>query len=478
MDTMSFTMHVPRGQTCELKVTVTILALLFIKVLSAPQSDLVDSLPGQPPVPFKQYAGYVTVDQRSDRALFYYFVEAETEPDLKPLVLWLNGGPGCSSFGVGAFSENGPFQPKGDKLVRNGYSWNKEANVLYLESPAGVGFSYSSDQSYYVGVNDTLTANDNLLFLLGWFKKFPEYKTRELYLTGESYAGHYIPQLADLIVRANRKQKVFNLKGVAIGNPLLDFYTDFNARAEYYWSHGLISDPTYKMMITDCNYTRYVDEYYRGSVSNTCEQIHAIVDMEVSRYVDRYDVTLDVCITSLLMQSKLLRAQGNRARIETKRVEPDVCVQDEATTYLNRPEVQKAFHARLTGGVSSWQACSDVLQYDHLNLEIPTTGLLGKLVDAGIRVLIYSGDQDSVIPLIGSRTLITNLASDMQLNTTVPYRVWFEGKQVAGWTQEYSNILSFATVRGAAHEVPFSQPERSLVLLKAFLSGQPLPTNF
>ncbi|XP_057870486.1 serine carboxypeptidase-like 46 isoform X1 [Cryptomeria japonica] len=475
---MSFNMHVPRGQTCELKVTVTILALLFIKVLSAPQSDVVDSLPGQPPVPFKQYAGYVTVDQRSDRALFYYFVEAETEPDLKPLVLWLNGGPGCSSFGIGAFSENGPFQPKGDKLVRNGYSWNKEANVLYLESPAGVGFSYSSDPTYYVGVNDTLTANDNLRFLLGWFKKFPEFKTRELYLTGESYAGHYIPQLADLIVRTNRKQKVFNLKGVAIGNPLLDFYTDLNARAEYSWSHGLISDPTYKMMIKDCNYARFIDEYYRGNVSSTCEQVHAIFDMEVSRYIDSYDVTLDKCFSSLFMQSKLLRPQKNRPTIETERAEPDVCVEDEATTYLNRPEVQKAFHARLTGGISSWRECSDVLKYDHLNVEIPTTGLLGKLVTAGIRVLIYSGDQDSVVPLTGTRTLITSLASDMQLNTTVPYSVWFEGKQVAGWTQVYSNILTFATVRGAAHEVPFSQPERSLVLLKAFLSAQPLPNKF
>ncbi|KAH9329279.1 hypothetical protein KI387_001387, partial [Taxus chinensis] len=440
---MSFTMDIPQRQSCGLKVTVTILALFFIKVLSAPQSDIVNSLPGQPPVPFKQYAGYVTVDQRSDRALFYYFVEAETDPDLKPLVLWLNGGPGCSSFGVGALSENGPFQPNGDKLVRNGYSWNKEANVLYLESPAGVGFSYSSDPSYYVGVNDTLTASDNLLFLLGWFEKFPEFKTRELYLTGESYAGHYIPQLADLIVTTNRKQRIFNLKGVAIGNPLLDFYTDFNARAEYYWSHGLISDPTYKMMVTVCNYTRYMEEFYQGSVSNTCEQIHTIVNMEISRYVDRYDVTLDVCISSLLMQSLSLRPQ--RKKLEIERVEPDVCVQDEATTYLNRPEVQKAFHARLTGSVKNWQACSDVLQYDHRNLEIPTTDLLGKLVNAGIRVLIYSGDQDSVIPLTGTRTLVTNLASDLQLNTTVPYSVWFEGKQVAGWTQAFGNILSFAT---------------------------------
>lgn len=116
------------------------------------------SLPGQPPVSFQQYSGYVTVDENQDRTLFYYFVEAESDPASKPLVLWLNGGPGCSSFGIGAFSENGPFRPRGGGLlVRNDYSWNKEANMLYLESPAGVGFSYSAKQSFYALLNDTIT---------------------------------------------------------------------------------------------------------------------------------------------------------------------------------------------------------------------------------------------------------------------------------------------------------------------------------
>ncbi|KAI8013390.1 Serine carboxypeptidase-like 45 [Camellia lanceoleosa] len=80
----------------------------------------------------------------------------------------------------------------------------------------------------------------------------------------------------------------------------------------------------------------------------------------------------------------------------------------------------------------------------------------------------YSGDQDSVVPLLGSRTLVNGLAKKLGLNTTVPYRVWFEGKQVAGWTQVYVDILYFATIRGASHEAPFSQPERSLVLFNAF----------
>eukprot|EP01018_Ginkgo_biloba_P017341 Gb_10863 [translate_table: standard] len=141
------------------------------------------------------------------------------------------------------------------------------------------------------------------------------------------------------------------------------------------------------------------------------------------------------------------------------------------------PDVQKAFHARLTGVVKRWESCSSVLDYDHLNLEIPTISLLGELVNAGVRVLVYSGDQDSVIPLTGTRKLVNNLALELQLNTSIPYSVWFEGKQVAGWTQVYGDVLSFATVRGASHEVPFSQPERSLVLLKAFLDGRPLPSS-
>ncbi|KAK3042509.1 hypothetical protein RJ639_000233 [Escallonia herrerae] len=133
----------------------------------------------------QQFSGYVIVDGKKQRALFYYFAEAETDPVSKPLVLWLNGGPGCSSLGVGAFSENGPFRPNGQVLVRNEYSWNTEANMLYLETPVGVGFSYSTDTSSIVTINDEIT-------------------------------GHYVPQLAKLMIQSNKRQKMFNLKGIAV----------------------------------------------------------------------------------------------------------------------------------------------------------------------------------------------------------------------------------------------------------------------
>ncbi|CAI0463705.1 unnamed protein product [Linum tenue] len=130
--------------------------------------DRVVQLPGQPP-----------------KSLFYYFAEAEFDPFSKPLVLWLNGGPGCSSLGVGAFSENGPFRPNGQVLIRNEHSWNTEANMLYLEAPIGVGFPYAADSSAYDGVTDLITARDNLAFLQKWFLKFPQYKNRSLFITGE-----------------------------------------------------------------------------------------------------------------------------------------------------------------------------------------------------------------------------------------------------------------------------------------------------
>ncbi|KAH1200261.1 Serine carboxypeptidase-like 45 [Glycine max] len=414
---------------------VALLLLQLGIVHPSPSHHRITRLPGQPHVQFHQFSGYVTVDDKNQRALFFYFAEAEKDALSKPLVLWLNGGPGCSSLGVGAFSENGPFRPKGEGLVRNQFSWNK--------------------------------AGDNLVFLQNWFMKFPEYRNRSLFIVGESYAGHYVPQLAELMLRFNRKEKLFNLKGIALGNPVLEFATDFNSRAEFFWSHGLISDTTYKMFTSVCNYSTYVREYYNGAVSPICSSVMSQVSTETSRFVDKYDVTLDVCLSSVFSQTKVLNPQQVTETI-------DVCVEDETVNYLNRKDVQSALHAHLVG-VQRWSACSNVLDYELRDLEIPTITVVGKLVKEGIPVLVYSGDQDSVIPLTGSRTLVHKLAKELGLNTTVPYRVWFEKQQVGGWTQVYGNILSFATIRGASHEAPFSQPERSLVLFKSFLEGGPLP---
>ncbi|XP_050157795.1 serine carboxypeptidase-like 45 isoform X1 [Malus sylvestris] len=449
--------------------SIVVVAAVFATVIQAfstenslQEADKITRLPGQPQVNFQQYAGYVTVDEKQGRSLFYYFVEAQTDPASKPLVLWLNGGPGCSSVG-GAFIAHGPFLPSGDILLKNDFSWNREANMLFLESPAGVGFSYSENKSFYGFVNDDITARDNFEFLRRWFHKFPEYKNRDLFITGQSYAGHYVPQLAQLIIQSKLK---FNLKAVAIGNPLLEFNTDANSPAEYWWSHGLISDATFENLTSVCNYSEIFrqEAIHGGPLSPACDAVANQFEREVPAHlINQYDVTLDVCLSSVEAQSFQLR----------KTVKINVCIGDETVTYFNRPDVQEALHARVT----NWTICSNVgvLEYDMKDHEIPMLPVLGDLVKSGIRVLIYSGDQDSIIPLTSTRTLVNGLAKDLGLQTNVPYRVWVQEKQVAGWTQVYSDALSYATIRGAGHEAPISQPERSLLLFTSFLRGKPLP---
>ncbi|EPS60190.1 hypothetical protein M569_14612, partial [Genlisea aurea] len=274
-----------------------------------PAGDLVRNLPGQPPVKFRQYAGYVDVDAIKGRSLFYYFVEAAEDPHRKPLTLWLNGGPGCSSVGGGAFTELGPFFPRGDGrgLVSNSNSWNRASNLLFVESPAGVGWSYSNTSSDY-NTGDANTARDLRVFLTEWLKKFPAFQNRDLFLTGESYAGHYVPQLAAALLDHNQRSpdRKFNIKGVGVGNPLLKLDRDAPATYEYFWSHGLISDEIRSTIVEECDFEDYT---YPGThnVSDLCNDAMSRADTIVGDYINNYDVILDVCYPSIVEQELRLR---------------------------------------------------------------------------------------------------------------------------------------------------------------------------
>ncbi|WJX40350.1 Serine carboxypeptidase-like 42 [Trifolium repens] len=446
-----------------------------IGVEGYPIEDLVVRLPGQPKVEFKQYAGYVDVDVKHGRNLFYYFVEADHDPHKKPLTLWLNGGPGCSSIGGGAFTELGPFYPTGDarSLRRNSESWNRASNLLFVESPAGVGWSYSNTTSDY-NTGDASTANDMLLFFLKWYEKFPSYRSRKLFLTGESYAGHYIPQLANAILdyNAHSTNFKFNLKGLAIGNPLLNLDRDAQATYEYFWSHGMISDEIDLTIKNVCDFDDYTD-FGSHNVSKSCDKALNETDKIVSDYINNYDVMLDVCYPAIAEQQIILRKMTTKISLSV-----DVCMEYERDFYLNLPEVQKALHANRTNLPYAWSMCSNnTLNYSEPDVKINILPILKRIVQNHIPVLVYSGDQDSVVPLLGSRTLIRELAHDLKFKITDPYRVWFHKGQVGGWVTEYGNLLTFATVRGAGHMVPYGQPSRALHLFSSFVLNKRLPNT-
>ncbi|KAJ7959242.1 Carboxypeptidase [Quillaja saponaria] len=455
-------------------IVVGVVWLLGTGVDGYPVEDLVVRLPGQPEVGFRQYAGYVDVDVKNGRSLFYYFVEAETDPAKKPLTLWLNGGPGCSSIGGGAFTELGPFYPRGDGrgLQRNSMAWNKASNLLFVESPAGVGWSYSNTTSDYT-CGDASTAKDMHIFLLSWYEKFPAFRSRELFLTGESYAGHYIPQLAIALLDHNAHSTgfKFNIGGVAIGNPLLRLDRDVPATYEFFWSHGMISDEIGLTIMNDCDF----DDYTFASphnVSHSCNQAISEANRIVGDYVNSYDVIVDVCYPSIVEQELRLRKMATKISLGI-----DVCMSYERRFYFNLPEVQNALHANRTKLPYGWSMCSGIVNYSDIDGNINILPLLKRIIENHIPVWVFSGDQDSVLPLLGSRTLIRELAHDLKFQITVPYGAWFHKGQVGGWVTEYGNLLTFATVRGAAHMVPYAQPSRALHLFSSFVHGRRLPNT-
>ncbi|KAK3422942.1 hypothetical protein EUGRSUZ_G03292, partial [Eucalyptus grandis] len=405
------------------------------------EKDRIEKLLGQPPIEFDHYGGYVTINDMAGRAFYYYFAEAGQNKDSMPLLLWLNGGPGCSSLAYGAMQELGPFRvySDGKTLYRNKFAWNIAANVLFLESPAGVGFSYSNTTSDYGSNGDSDTAADNYVFLLNWLERFPD------------YAGHYIPQLAHNILYNNKKanETLINLKGIIIGNAAINDEAEERGMYEYYATHALISDETWYVIQKHCDFSLHATNRTRECISATNDAHDDVTPIDV------YNISAPLCFSVNLTS----------LRKKTNIMDFDPCGDHYVYAYLNREDVQEALHANVTKLDHDWASCSEVI---HGWGDSPSTvlPLLQEFMSKGLRVWLFSGDTDGRVPVTSTQRSL----SKMSLRTKSPWRPWFLGGEVGGYVQVYEGDLTFATVRGAGHQVPSYQPKRALSLISHFLA--------
>lgn len=200
---------------------------------STKEDDRVTSIPGfeeqfQQGLGFEVYSGYldVTVPKASTGydALQIHYELHTCRADDCPLALWHQGGPGGSAV-FGAWTEMGPFQLMAQGPVYDGANaWNQAAHMLYLESPAG---STIADQTGYSTCSIDGTVQDACKWtdvtqavayahtIEAFLAKFPEYQGAPLYLTGESYAGQYVPNIAYHVLQSSYS---FTITGLAVGN--------------------------------------------------------------------------------------------------------------------------------------------------------------------------------------------------------------------------------------------------------------------
>jgi len=151
----------------------------------------------------------------------------------------------------------------------------------------------------------------------------------------------------------------------------------------------------------------------------------------------------------------------------------DPCIENYAEIYYNRPDVQAALHANTTHIPYSWTGCSLSIFNSWTDSAFSVLPIYKELIAAGLRIWVYSGDVDSVVPVTGTRLAINQLS----LPIKIPWYPWYVDNQtVGGWTEGYEG-LTFAVVRGAGHEVPLFQPKRGLKIFQSFIMGNSLPST-
>lgn len=181
-----------------MKSSLFAISLLMAFSMASYPPDLVANrkLPDCDQFDFEIWSGYL--DARGTKKLHYVYIESQDNPTTDPVVIWFNGGPMCSSL-LGFFQEHGPcvMEDGATQMSTNPYPWNGRANMLYIESPVGAGYSYvNPDHPEDIKTNDMQQSIDAYEALTHFYEKFPELLANELYITGESYAGNYVPYLS------------------------------------------------------------------------------------------------------------------------------------------------------------------------------------------------------------------------------------------------------------------------------------------
>ncbi|KAG8650595.1 hypothetical protein MANES_07G053100v8 [Manihot esculenta] len=407
--------------------------LLLLLSHTAFSGNIVTNLPGfSGDLPFKLETGYTSV---GDVEFFYYFVHSESNPAADPLLLYLNGGPGCSGLN-GFFYQIGPL-----KFDINNYTgglptllyeptaWSKTVNILFLDSPVGTGFSYATTTEAW-NTTDTKSAEQAYDFLRNWLTNHSEFETNPVYIGSDSYAGIIVPILAANIFEGNAAglKPIVNLKGLSLGCPHTDTIVETNAKIPFSHRLALISDAMYESAKDSCNQT------YANVDSTHTECVEALGSItECIELINRQNVLDPNCALLSPKEKENVVSRSLRA-IRGKFIQPlprfgDLYCQNFqyllSDIWTNYRSVQDALHVR-QGMIPEFYRCNISLAYT-----VNVNSVLSyhqNLTTKGLQVLIFSGDHDMIIPHNGIEEWINSL----DLTIDIDWRPWFTDGQVAG----------------------------------------------
>ncbi|KAF8633769.1 hypothetical protein AX15_001275 [Amanita polypyramis BW_CC] len=387
-----------------------------------------------------QASGYANLTSTS--GLWFWYFDARKNPDTAPLALWFNGGPGSSSM-IGLFQEHGPCRITNDSsaVTLNPYSWNNEVNMLYIDQPVGVGFSYGSPT-----VSDSQQAAVDIWKFMQIFlsdSRFAKFQNRSLAIWTESYGGHYGPTFAAYFLSQNVAIGTgaisglkLNLQFLGIGDGLTDPLNQYPGFLKYAGTnpyHALVSSSTILHAETE------------WSKSGGCR------DKIIACYNDGSNSVCsnaqDFCNTNILGP---LAGDWDVYYVLTRNPDP---YPPSITNYIN--SVRSRIGAQVT-----WQELSDNVYNnfastgDWMRNSAPH---LETVINAGVRTIVFDGDADYILNFYGVEAMVDALQTRF---TPLYHRQRFQPYTVAGkLAGQYKNAGTFSYVRiyGAGHEVPSYQ---------------------
>ena len=413
-----------------------------------------------------QRSGYLDINAAEDKHYFYWMFEAKTNPATAPVILWMTGGPGCSSQ-LAILAENGPChvnEETGD-LYNNPYSWNNVANVIYIDQPAGVGFSYANFPSGY-DHNETMVSDDMYAFFQAFYKAYPQYQSNPLFIYGESYGGHYAPATAHRVWKGNQANEGLHvpLAGLSVGNGMTDPSIQFNwySKLAYQWCNMVkgapcVSEATYNEMRSGLDF---------------CNDLTAACNKEDADC----SFAFETCTSSQLGPFENTGLNVYDVRIPCK--VPGLCYDfSKATAFLNRADVQQSLGVAAEG--ITWQSCNmQVNQMFGNDWMRDFNDTIPDLLGSGVRVMIYSGDVDFICNWLGNKAWSLALEWPGKASFNAAHdQPWWVDMESAGRIRTVSGnnqtlLFSFVQVHDAGHMVPMNQPQRALDMVSHFLADK------
>ncbi|KAI4211499.1 MAG: hypothetical protein LQ351_005675 [Letrouitia transgressa] len=450
----------------------------------------------------KSYSGYV--DVAPDEHIFFWFFEARNQdPTRAPLTTWINGGPGSSSM-IGLFQELGPCGVSADgKVYDNPYSWSNVSNMLFIDQPTQVGFSYSVPVPGYAGddgtvitlpsencpdyaaktgtcgtwsyPNETLTANSTdaaarnfYLTLQGFMGAFPKYSREGYHFASESYGGHYGPVFNAYIEEQNRQSTEgtvpIKLESVLIGNGWFDPLIQYQGYYNYTVFPGNTYD--YDPYNKTTKNQLFNSLYGTGNCVDQLEQCYASKRNDVCSSADNFCATYIESVYDQVL---------GRDEYDVRELTPDPFPYSFYVDYLNTPKVQAAI-----GAYQNFSEFSNAVgtAFDTTGddaREVNTVEDIRRLLAQNVTVVLYFGDADYNCNWLGGEVVAGEVAAPGYSAAGYANIASTDGK-VHGQVKQ-SGKFSFVRIYESGHEVPFYQPLVSLEIFERAIAGKDIMTG-